>query len=596
MKTIPVIKVDLTLSAQKRWAHLPAAMRKSAKTLANNAGDTFSNARSRSLGARIMDATTLARNPYRQEMLAVARLCDIPKRDALLANFAYEIAQLDQYPIDQLAKMASRFESEWKDIRNTPKQSADIRNSSKKSPVMGCTTGAAYYEKLGMIHLRTLDWSVKGLGRHTVITHFSGAEAGDFYSVGWPGFVGVLSGMAPGRFSATINQAPPFGNPALQWPPSHLLRSLFETCETYDLALKALLDTPVCVPAFVTLVGIKAGEAAIVEMTPERNVAHPMRQQKPIAIANDYLSGKMRQECGLSSRTVSPGRKGLVSESRRNALLEIMNQRKPATLPRLFSMLEQEEIETAATAQQMVFLPAKGKLYVLGLEFKKDDLLGVSEGIIPQPKPKAKPETKVSKPIRAGAWPTPIKVKAHRQNDGYACGAHAVYALLRYHEWDVEYKEIKTELATEYFLPNVPGRKRFQELLAKYGRDDQKGTLTTDICQVLWNYRFTTRVLPTRYEKLKSALIEQVNAGNPALACVKLSPRELHWVLFAGVDGKGIWVADSLEPSRLVHWPKPEVEDCLLAVLSVTPGDALLIPAIARGIQSDLRLFPHLFY
>ena len=32
--------------------------------------------------------------------------------------------------------------------------------------------------------------------------------AGEFYSVTWPGFVGVLTAMAPGRFAAAINQAP----------------------------------------------------------------------------------------------------------------------------------------------------------------------------------------------------------------------------------------------------------------------------------------------------------------------------------------------------------------------------------------------------
>ena len=55
--------------------------------------------------------------------------------------------------------------------------------------------------------VRTLDWPFPGLGRHVEIALMRGA-AGDFYNVTWPGFVGVLTAMAPGRFAAAVNQAP----------------------------------------------------------------------------------------------------------------------------------------------------------------------------------------------------------------------------------------------------------------------------------------------------------------------------------------------------------------------------------------------------
>ena len=54
---------------------------------------------------------------------------------------------------------------------------------------------------------RTLDWPFPGLGRHAEVAHMRG-PAGDFFSVTWPGYVGVLTAMAPGRFAASINQAP----------------------------------------------------------------------------------------------------------------------------------------------------------------------------------------------------------------------------------------------------------------------------------------------------------------------------------------------------------------------------------------------------
>ena len=48
---------------------------------------------------------------------------------------------------------------------------------------------------------RTLDWPFPGLGRHVEMARMRG-EAGEFYNVTWPGYVGALTAMAPGRFAA----------------------------------------------------------------------------------------------------------------------------------------------------------------------------------------------------------------------------------------------------------------------------------------------------------------------------------------------------------------------------------------------------------
>ena len=111
--------------------------------------------------------------------------------------------------------------------------------------------------------LRTLDWPLPGLGRALVVARQQGA-AGCYYNVTWPGYVGVLTAMAPGRFSAAINQ-PPLrrftGSLPLDWvlgrfsiyrhgglPPSHLLRRVFDECRGYEDAKRMLVETPVCLP------------------------------------------------------------------------------------------------------------------------------------------------------------------------------------------------------------------------------------------------------------------------------------------------------------------------------------------------------------
>lgn len=194
------------------------------------------------------------RNPYRQEIAAIAR--EIGRVGVVMLNLSYEWA---------------------------------------------CTSGvAADPETDGNRMLRTLDWPTAGLGRNVVISAEQG-EAGLFYNVTWPGFVGVLTAMAPGRFSAAINQPPLYRytpvtrvdwliGRARVWrqdglPPVHLLRQVFERCRTYDEALAMLRSAPVCAPVFYTLSGVGAGEGCVIERTETAARVHA----GPETITNHWL-------------------------------------------------------------------------------------------------------------------------------------------------------------------------------------------------------------------------------------------------------------------------------------------------------------------
>ena len=59
----------------------------------------------------------------------------------------------------------------------------------------GCTALACEQDGVPWL-VRTLDWPFTGLGRHLEVAHMRG-EHGDFFSVTWPGYVGVLTAMAP---------------------------------------------------------------------------------------------------------------------------------------------------------------------------------------------------------------------------------------------------------------------------------------------------------------------------------------------------------------------------------------------------------------
>ena len=150
----------------------------------------------------------------------------------------------------------------------------------------GCT--ALSREQDGMCWIaRTLDWPFPGLGRHVEIAHMQGA-AGEFHNVTWPGYIGVLTASAPGRFAACINQAPMLRRTSRPWlrpydmvlnarhtwgsrhgPPDHLLRNVFETCTTFAEAKHRLETTPVARPVIYTLAGCHPGERCVIERTQE---------------------------------------------------------------------------------------------------------------------------------------------------------------------------------------------------------------------------------------------------------------------------------------------------------------------------------------
>ena len=133
---------------------------------------------------------------------------------------------------------------------------------------------------------RTLDWPFPGLGRHVAVAHMRG-PAGEYFNVTWAGYVGALTAMAPGRFAASINQAPlkrrsrspklrlaDIGINAVRTyvsvraiPPDQLLRHVFETCNDYGQARAMLECTPIARPVLYTLAGCRRGESCVIERT-----------------------------------------------------------------------------------------------------------------------------------------------------------------------------------------------------------------------------------------------------------------------------------------------------------------------------------------
>jgi hypothetical protein len=146
--------------------------------------------------------------------------------------------------------------------------------------------------------MRTLDWPLHGMGPTLTVTRHDSA-VGAWWQATWPGFVGVLTGMAPGRFAASYNQPPirrRSGLKPLDWvlerlavdrrtalPPTHLLRQVFEKAANFDEAVKLLRETELAIPALFSVAGAN-GQSVVIERLETRARLRP----GPVAIANHW--------------------------------------------------------------------------------------------------------------------------------------------------------------------------------------------------------------------------------------------------------------------------------------------------------------------
>ncbi len=265
--------------------------------------------------------------------------------------------------------------ADWKSrawlAKNETPYGAEIDRIAKRLEMPGAHALNISYEwactcaAVAPVLLRALDWRFDGLGREIVVARHSSAM-GPWLNITWPGFVGTLTGLAPGRFAAALNQAPLRHRTRIlpiDWlidrlkvsgtramPPVHLLRLVFETARNFDHAVALLRDTPVALPALFALTG-PDGQSAVVERQERSAIVHKGDQ----VMANHWLN------------TEWTGRpRGIDSAGRWRSLKRQVEQ-SGAELGQGFAWLR-PPVLNRLTRLAASLNPATGTLQVVGLE------------------------------------------------------------------------------------------------------------------------------------------------------------------------------------------------------------------------------------
>ena len=311
-----MVTVDLRRAPAERWNLSDAQCRQARELMATYSKDLGLQPHLSDMLASAAEG--FVRPDHWHEMKAVAQALNVPMSVVVVGNLYYDLAKITL------------------------------------SQLVGCTAFAFETGK-GTLHARNLDWwsDNAALARYTTVNRFVGGPAGEFTTIGWPGFIGALSGVAVGRFAVTLNAVLSLEPPQLAAPEVFLLRTVLEEAPSFNAALKILSDAPIPCDCLLLLSGTRPGELALIERTPTR---HAVRWAVDgfVAVTNGYrqltTGGSMAPSALLST-----------SCARLDRIEALVQRSRPLTPQDCLAYLSDSEVQMQMTVQQMVFCASTGE-------------------------------------------------------------------------------------------------------------------------------------------------------------------------------------------------------------------------------------------
>ena len=298
---------------------------------------------------------TLRWDLSRAEEAAARELLTVYKRDlglpaSLVAELSRPAVRADFW--DEMQGVASRAGVSIEEV-----VWGNLYYDALKAVLVGCTAFAVD-TPAGPLHARNLDWWSENdaLRRHTTQTKFVGALEGEFTTVGWPGFVGTFSGVAPNRFAITLNAV--ISDEPLQMaaPVVFALRQVLEEAASFEAALRTLQTIPLASDSLLLLTGVRRGEMAVIERTPTRAEVR-FAENGSIFATNDYR----KMHTGL--RSVDSELQATACR-RYDRISELVASRVPRDASECLNYLGDPAVRMGITVQQMVFQAATGMCLV----------------------------------------------------------------------------------------------------------------------------------------------------------------------------------------------------------------------------------------
>jgi len=241
----PTLRLDMDSPPERRFAAVPADAIQAGKTLLASIMRLMPPAAK--LLAHLVRLRTASR--FHAEAISLANHFGVDWRAIIIANISYDLM---------------------------------IAN-------IGCSTVALPTPR-GPVLARNMDWWPEDLlAQASYLVHCERGAVRLFSNAGWPGAIGVVSGMSARGFALVLNAVlGPERSSKLGYPVLLHLRRVLEDARDFDEALRLLTDQHLAVGGLITLVGCDNKQRVVVERTPKRHGLRWPNGDEPLIATNDY--------------------------------------------------------------------------------------------------------------------------------------------------------------------------------------------------------------------------------------------------------------------------------------------------------------------
>ena len=170
----------------------------------------------------------------------------------------------------------------------------DLGHAMQDYMLVGCSSFATWGTQSADSSLligRNFDFYVgDAFAENKLVTFCAPSKGYKFASIGWPGMIGVLSGMNETGLTVTINAAKSAMPISSATPISILTREILQYASTIDEAFAIAQKRKTFVSESILIGSAKDGRAAIIEKSPEKTVLFNGKEKDRIICTNHYQS------------------------------------------------------------------------------------------------------------------------------------------------------------------------------------------------------------------------------------------------------------------------------------------------------------------